>query len=174
MPLANWGRSGRLHASLWLKGPAACGLYGSLSWMTLRLEWLQCRAERETAVPYGLLWPCLPRASGVVGRTVATPRHVAVMWEWLWSWPAPRSRRPSWPASGSRPPRCHPVAIYSDSSPRSYEGPPSSNECAFAVSPSSKADSTSAGSGTPTVCRFSQKPDRSIPAVAGTEESVES
>ena len=35
------------------------------------------------AVPYGVLWPCLPRASGVVGRTVATPRLVAVMWEWL-------------------------------------------------------------------------------------------
>ena len=25
------------------------------------------------AVPYDVLWPCLPRASGVVGRTVATP-----------------------------------------------------------------------------------------------------
>ena len=34
-------------------------------------------------VPYGVLWPCLPRASGVVGRTVATPRLVTVMWEWL-------------------------------------------------------------------------------------------
>ena len=30
------------------------------------------------------------------------------MWEWLWSWPAPRSRRPSWPASWSRPPRSCP------------------------------------------------------------------
>ena len=80
MLLADWERPGRLHASLWLKGPAARGPYGSLSWMTLRLAWLQCRAERETAVPYGLLWPCLPRASGVVGRTVATPRLVTVMW----------------------------------------------------------------------------------------------
>ena len=54
-PLADWERPGRLHASLWLKGPAARGPYGSLSWMTLRLAWLQCRAARETAVPYGLL-----------------------------------------------------------------------------------------------------------------------
>ena len=33
------------------------------------------------------------------------------MWEqlwWLWSRPAPRSRRPSWPASWSRPPRSRP------------------------------------------------------------------
>ena len=30
-------------------------------------------------VPYGVLWSCLPRASGVVGRTVATPRLVTVM-----------------------------------------------------------------------------------------------
>ena len=30
------------------------------------------------AVPYGVLWPCLPRASGVVGRMVATPRLVTV------------------------------------------------------------------------------------------------
>ena len=54
-PLADWGRSGRLHASLWLKGPAARGQYGSLSWMTLRLAWLQCRAAQEMIVPYGLL-----------------------------------------------------------------------------------------------------------------------
>ena len=54
-PLADWERPGRLHAPLWLKGPAARGPYGSLSWMTLRLAWLQCRAARETAVPYGLL-----------------------------------------------------------------------------------------------------------------------
>ena len=40
--------------------------------MTSRLAWLQCRAGREMAVPYGVLWPCLPRASGVVGRTVAS------------------------------------------------------------------------------------------------------
>ena len=49
MLLADWERPGRLHASLWLKGPAARGPYGSLSWMTLRLAWLQCRAARETA-----------------------------------------------------------------------------------------------------------------------------
>ena len=55
MLLADWERPGRLHASLWLKGPAARGPYGSLSWMTSRLAWLQCRAARETAVPYGLL-----------------------------------------------------------------------------------------------------------------------
>ena len=54
-PLADLERPGRLHASLWLKGPAARGPYGSLSWMTSRLAWLQCRAARETAVPYGLL-----------------------------------------------------------------------------------------------------------------------
>ena len=54
-PLADWERPGRLHASLWLKGPAARGPYGSLSWMTLRLARLQCRAAWETAVPYGLL-----------------------------------------------------------------------------------------------------------------------
>ena len=55
MLLADWERPGRLHASLWLKGPATRGPYGSLSWMTLRLAWLHCRAARETAVPYGLL-----------------------------------------------------------------------------------------------------------------------
>ena len=55
MPLADWGRPGRLRASLWLKGPAARGPYESLSWMTLRLAWLQCRAERETVVQYGHL-----------------------------------------------------------------------------------------------------------------------
>ena len=53
-PLADWERLGRPHASLWLRRPAARGPYGSLSWMTLRLAWLQCRAARETAVPYGL------------------------------------------------------------------------------------------------------------------------
>ena len=79
-PLADWGRPGRLRASLWLKGPAARGPYWRLSWVTLRPAWLQCRAGREMAVPYGVLWPCLPRASGVVGRTVATPRLVTVMW----------------------------------------------------------------------------------------------
>ena len=79
-PLADWGRPGRLRASLWLKGPAARGLYRRPSWMTLRPAWLQCRAEREMAGPYGVLWPCLPRASGVVGRTVATPRLVTIMW----------------------------------------------------------------------------------------------
>ena len=41
-PLADWERPGRLHASLWLKGPAARGPYGSLSRMTLRPAWLQC------------------------------------------------------------------------------------------------------------------------------------
>ena len=48
--------------------------------------------------------PVAMRASGfgVVGRTVAMPRQVVVMLEWLWSWPASRSRRPSWPASWSR------------------------------------------------------------------------
>ena len=55
MPFAYWGRPGRLHASLSLKGLAARGPYGSLSLMTLRLAWLQCRAARETAVRYGLL-----------------------------------------------------------------------------------------------------------------------
>ena len=79
-PLADWGRPGRLRASLWLKGPAARGPYWRLSWMTLRPAWLQCRAGREMADPYGVLWPCLPRDSGVVGRTVATPRLVTVMW----------------------------------------------------------------------------------------------
>ena len=79
-PLADWGRPGRLRASLWLKGPAARGPYGSRSWVTSRPTWLQCRAGREMADPYGVLWPCLPRASGVVGRTVATPRLVTVMW----------------------------------------------------------------------------------------------
>ena len=53
--LADWERPGRLHASLWLKGPAARGPYGSRSWVTSRPAWLQCRAARETAVPYGLL-----------------------------------------------------------------------------------------------------------------------
>ena len=53
--LADWERPGRLHASLWLKGPAVLGPYRSGSWMTSRLAWLQCRAARETAVPYGLL-----------------------------------------------------------------------------------------------------------------------
>ena len=79
-PLADWGRPGRLHASLWLKGPAARGPYWRLSWVMLRPAWLQCRAGRGMAVLYGVLWPCLPRASGVVGRTVATPRLVTVMW----------------------------------------------------------------------------------------------
>ena len=55
-PLADWGRPGRLCASLWRKGPGACGPYRSRSWMTLRLAWLQCRAEQETVIPYGLLW----------------------------------------------------------------------------------------------------------------------
>ena len=77
---ADWGRPGRLRASLWLKGPAARGPYWRQSWVTLRPAWQQCRAGREMAVPYGVLWPCLPRASGVVGRTVATPRLVTVMW----------------------------------------------------------------------------------------------
>ena len=76
---SDWERPGRLHASLWLKGPAVLGPYRSGSWMTSRLAWLQCRAARETSVPYGLLEPRPPRASGVVGRTVATPHHVAVM-----------------------------------------------------------------------------------------------
>ena len=79
-PLADWGRSGRLRLSLWLKGPTARGPYWRLSWVTSRLAWLQCRAGRGMAAPYGVLWPCLPRASGVVGRTVATPRLVTVMW----------------------------------------------------------------------------------------------
>ena len=79
-PLADWGRPGRLRASLWLKGPAARGPDWRLSWVMLRRAWLQCRAGRGMAVPYGVLWPCLPRASGVVGRTVATPRLVTVMW----------------------------------------------------------------------------------------------
>ena len=51
--------------------------------MMSRSAWLQCRAARETSVPYGLLQPRPPRASGVVGCTVASPRHVAVMWEWF-------------------------------------------------------------------------------------------
>ena len=55
MLLADWERPGRLHASLWLKGPAVLGPYRSGSWLTSRLAWLQCRAARETAVPYGLL-----------------------------------------------------------------------------------------------------------------------
>ena len=79
-PLADWERPGRLRASLWLKGPAARGPCWHLSWVTLRPAWLRCRAGREMAVPYGVLWPCLPRASGVVGHTVATPRLVTVMW----------------------------------------------------------------------------------------------
>ena len=37
------------------KGAAARGPYWRLSWMTLRPAWLQCRAAREMAVPYGLL-----------------------------------------------------------------------------------------------------------------------
>ena len=78
--MADWGGPGRLRASLWLKGPATRGPYRRLPWVTLRLAWLQCRAGREMAVPYGVLWPCLPRALGVVGRTVATPRLVTVMW----------------------------------------------------------------------------------------------
>ena len=41
-PLADWGRPGRLRASLWLKGPAARGPYWRLSWMTFRSAWLQC------------------------------------------------------------------------------------------------------------------------------------
>ena len=76
---ADWRRPGRLHASLWLKGPAVLRPYRSGSRMTSRLAWLQCRAARETSLPYDLLQPCPPRASGVVGRTVAIPRQVAVM-----------------------------------------------------------------------------------------------
>ena len=53
--LADWERPGRLHASLWLKGPAARGPYWRLSWVTSRSAWLQCRAARETSVPYSLL-----------------------------------------------------------------------------------------------------------------------
>ena len=34
MLLADWERPGRLHASLWLKGPAVLGPYRSGSWMT--------------------------------------------------------------------------------------------------------------------------------------------
>ena len=79
-PLADWGRPGRLRASLWLKGPAARGPYWRLSSMTLRPTWLQCRAGREMADPYGVLWPCPPRDSWVVGRAVATPRLVTIMW----------------------------------------------------------------------------------------------
>ena len=120
-PLADWGRPGRLRASLWLKGPAARGPYWRLPWVTSRLAWLQCRAGREMAVPYGVLWPCLPRASGVVGRTVATPRLVAVMWRSFGGCGLGRllgvgalrgrllgSRHPLRPASWSRPPRGYP------------------------------------------------------------------
>ena len=32
------------------------------------------------AGPYGALWPCLFRDSGVVGCTAATPHPIAVMW----------------------------------------------------------------------------------------------
>ena len=55
MPLADWEGPGRLRASLWLKGPAALGPYRSGSWVTSKLVWLQCRAARETSLPYGLL-----------------------------------------------------------------------------------------------------------------------
>ena len=32
------------------------------------------------ADPYGALWPCMFRDSGVVGCTAAMPRLIAVMW----------------------------------------------------------------------------------------------
>ena len=54
-PSVDWGRPGRLHASLWLKGPAVLGPYRCGSWMTSKPAWLQCRAARETSLPYGLL-----------------------------------------------------------------------------------------------------------------------
>ena len=41
------------------------------------------------ADPYGALWPCLFRDSGVVGCTAATPRLITVMWMqplWVQSW----------------------------------------------------------------------------------------
>ena len=57
------------------------------------------------AGPYGALWPCRFRDSGLVGCTAATPRLITVMWMqswWVQSWPASGSRLSSWPASGSR------------------------------------------------------------------------
>ena len=62
------------------KGPAAHGPYWHLSWVTSRLTWLQCHAGQGMAGPYGALWPCLFRDSGVVGCTAATPHPIAVTW----------------------------------------------------------------------------------------------
>ena len=93
--LADWERSGRLHASLWPKGPAAHGPYWHLSCVTSRPTWLQCRAGRGVAAPYGALWPRVLQDSGVAGCTVATPHLITVMW-------VQPLRVQSWPLAGSQ------------------------------------------------------------------------
>ena len=47
------------------------------------------------ADPYGALWPCVLRDSGVADFTVATPGLLTVMWVLSW-------RVQSWPLAGSR------------------------------------------------------------------------
>ena len=52
--------------------------------MTLRSTWLQCRAGREMADPYGVLWPCMLRDLGVADRTATTSCLITVMWMQSW------------------------------------------------------------------------------------------
>ena len=77
------------------RGPPPAGRTDNPSWVASWSTWLQCRAGRWMANPYGALWPCVLRDSGVADFTIATPGLVTVMWVLSWrvqSWPLAESR----------------------------------------------------------------------------------
>ena len=77
---ADWGRPGRLRVSLCLKGPTARGPHWQPVVDDIRVNVATVPHRTGHGHPVWRTVPGMLRDSGVAGFTVATPRHIAVMW----------------------------------------------------------------------------------------------